>query len=490
MHGTRAEPGVPAPRRHLGRRGGVRRQPQYVGDLLDRGRPEHDPGPGVLPDGVVQQLQVVELLRHHDRDVRGAPVPQRYLELGEGVGAPVGGREVREHAGPVQQDPQRPPGVLGRGPAGLPGPVRGDQPPLGLARRPLQGGQRPGRTALHGQHARTPRQAGVLPTAAALDDQYLAPVLQGLQRDRAQQGRGAAARLADGQQVRLGGAGAGAPDHRRHVARLVALHDGEGALHTAGVGEAEHGLAGRGDERLGGDARRQRREHRQVELVALLVPVEEVLPAAPGLRVQQGLDPGPRGGLAVGEVGGVADPEPGDAAGVVEGVVAERLVPLPAVGEERARVLGGGEVRHEGLVKGPEPFGLGIAGPGLHGGPVASLPGRRRHQGDQGAEGAVGGERDHEDAGGAQEQRGTTLVLGGLRPLAPPGRGQDAQAAPDDEERMEDVRGAVGGRASKVAAPGRRHGAAAEDAGERAPGHGRLLELSWCGRVRAGGATA
>ncbi len=116
---------------------------------------------------------------------------------------------------------------------------------------------------------------------------------QGLQGDGAQQGGGAAAGLADGQQVGLGGAGPGAPDHRGHVPGLVALQDGQGPLHSAGVGEAEHGLAGGGDERLGGDARRQRRQHPQVELVALLVPVEEILPSAPGLGVQQCLDPGP-----------------------------------------------------------------------------------------------------------------------------------------------------------------------------------------------------
>ncbi len=169
--------------------------------------------------------------------------------------------------------------------------------------------------------------------------------------------------------------------------------------------------------------------------------------------------------------------EPGDAARLVELVAAEGLVPVATVGEERTRILRDGEVRHEGFVEGAEPFGLGIAGPGLHRGAVAPLPGGRRHEGDQGEERTVGDERDHEDAGGSQEQRGTTLVLGGLGPSASPGRGQDAQAASDGEERMEDVRGGVGGRASEVAAPDQRRGAAAEDAGKWAPGHGRLLEL-------------
>ena len=224
--------------------------------------PEDHPRPGVLPHRVAQQRPALSNWSA-TTTVTLAARPCRSGTWSSACGsvAAVGGREMGERARAVEQDPQRAPGVLRRGMARLPCPVRRDQPPLGLVRRPLQRGQRPGQPALHRQHAVPSGQAGVLAGAAAVDDQHVA-VLQRLERDRAQQGGGAAARLAHGEQVRLGGAGAGTPDHRRRVPLLLPVGDRQGALDRVGVGEAEHRLARGGDEALGGDVGGQRRPGR------------------------------------------------------------------------------------------------------------------------------------------------------------------------------------------------------------------------------------
>ncbi len=100
--------------------------------------------------------------------------------------APVGRGQMAEDAGPVEQDPQGAPGVLGRGVAGLAGPVRGDQPPLRLVGRPFQAGQRAGEPALDGQDTAASGEARVLAGSVALHDQDVT-VLEGLESDRAQE---------------------------------------------------------------------------------------------------------------------------------------------------------------------------------------------------------------------------------------------------------------------------------------------------------------
>ena len=70
---------------------------------------------------------------------RRAAVPQRDLEQGLRVRAVLRRREVGEDARAVQEDPQGARGVLRRRAARLPGPVDGDQPPLGLRARPTPG---------------------------------------------------------------------------------------------------------------------------------------------------------------------------------------------------------------------------------------------------------------------------------------------------------------------------------------------------------------
>ncbi len=277
--------------------------------------------------------------------------------------------------------------------------------------------------------------------------------------------------------MRLGGAHAGAPDDRRDVDLLLAVGERERAVDLARVGEAEDGLARRGDEVLGGDVGGQRRKDREGELVALLVPCEVVLAAPAGLRGEQLLDARAGVGLAVREVGGVADHELTDAPGVVELVGGEGLLPLPAVRVQRRRVLGAGEVRHQGLVEGLQAYGLGLVGPfGGRGRAVAALPGRRRHQGDDGEQRPVWRQHHDQDHGGHQEQQRPAFVLRRVHPSAPPGRGQPAQPARDGDQRVEDVGGAVGRRPGQLPAPGELHpgdlGAVlAQDAGERTPGH-------------------
>ncbi len=293
--------------------------------------------------------------------------------------------------------------------------------------------------------------------------------------------------MAHGQQVRLGGADAGAPDDRRHVDPFLSVGQGEGALDLAGVGEAEDGLAGRGDEALGRDVGGQRGEGDDGELVSLLVPGEAVLAAPPGLRGEQLLDPRAGRGLAVREVGGVADHEVADASGVVELVGRVGLLPFPAVRVQRRRVLGAGEVRHQGLVQRLEPLGLGLVGPlGRRRGAVAAVPGRCRHHGDDGEQRPVRHQGHDQDHGRHEEQQWPPFVLGRVRPPAPAGRGQQAQPARHGDQRMEDVGGAVGRRPGQLLAPGDLRpgdlGAVlAQNAGERAPGHCCLL------MVRAGG---
>lgn len=332
-----------------------------------------------------------------------------------------------------------------------------------------------GRPALHGQHAVAPGQERVLAGSAALDDQDVA-VLERLEGDGPQQGGGAAAGLPDRQQMGFGGAGAGPPDDRGGVAGGVAVVHRDRALHRVSVGEAQYGLAGGGDEALGADRGGQGAEDAHDEPVALFVPGEVVLAATAGLGVQQLLDPGPGGGLAVGEIGGIRHLEAGQPPVGVEFVAAEGLLPVAAVGEQRTWVVGHREVRHERLVQGPQPRGLRLVRAGLHRGPLPPRPGGGAHHRDQGDQAPVRHECEREDAGRDDEQRGATPVLGRRGPLLPSGRGQQPQTTGDRDQRMEDVRGVVGGRARELATASDRGAAAAQNAGEWSPGHVGLLK--------------
>lgn len=301
---------------------------------------------------------------------------------------------------------------------------------------------------------------------------------QRLQRHGTQQGRRAAARLPRDQQVGLGGADAGAPHDGRHVPLLLARHHRQRALNAGPVREAEHGLTGRGHEGLGGDVRGQRVEHVHRQVVALLVPREVVLAAPAELGVQQLLDPGPRCRLPVREVRGVADVDPVDPAVAVEVERLEGLLPVAPVRVQRARVVGYGEVRYKRLVEGREALYLRIVGAGLlRRLRIAPLPSGRRHQGDERQQRTVWNEHHDQDDGGHQEEQRSAPLLGGVRPLLPPGTGQAAQPTADRDEGVEYVCGTVGGRPSHVPAPGDRGAAVAQNAGEWAPGHVVLLKV-------------
>ncbi len=399
-------------------------------------------------------------------------MPQRHLEQRLRIGPALRRRQVTQRGGAVDHDPQRPPGVLRHGEPGLPGPVGGDQPALRLPRGPLQRGAGARGGALHGDHAVAPGEAGVLAGGPAVHDQHVA-VAQRLQGDAPQQRRRAAAGGAERQQVRLGGAGPGAPHHRRHVAALLALAQRERAGDLGRVGEAEDRLARRGDERLRREVRGQRRQHLQGEPVRLLVPDEPVLAPAPGLGVQQLLDPGARLGLAVGEVGGITQHQPGDPAGVVELVGLEGALPLPAVRVEGRGILGGGEVGDQRLVQRRQAPGLvlvrGARGPAARA--VAALPRGRRHGRGGGQHRAVGRQHDHQQDRRHQEQQGTAPVLRHGRPPSAGRRGQPAQPAGHRDQRMEHVGGPGARRPGQLPAAGDACAAVGQDAGEGAPGH-------------------
>ncbi len=444
-------------------------------DLLREGRPEDGAGAGVGPDGLGEGVQRVELLGQHDGDLGRPAVPQRDPQQLLRVGPAVGRREMTEDTGAVQQNPQRAADVVRRRAAALAGQIGGDQAALRLVRRPLQGGQRPAEAGLHGENAVPAGESGVLTAPAAVDDDHVT-VLEGLQGDRADQGRGAAAGLSDGQQMRFGGAAAGPPDDRRGVHRGVAVAHGDGARDGVRVGEAEDRLAGRGDEALGGDRRGEGVQHGHDEAIGLLVPAEVVLAAPAGLGVEQLLDPGAGGCLAVREVRRVGDPEAGEPPVLIEGVPVEGLRPVASVGEERIGVVGRGEVRHERLVQRPQARGLRLVGPGPHGGPLPPLPRGSAHHRDQGQDRPVRDERHHQHAGRAEEQLGTTPFLGGGDPLLPARHGQQPQSADHRDQRMEDIGGTVGGRARDLSAASDRSAAAAQNAGEWSPGHVGLLK--------------
>lgn len=402
---------------------------------------------------------------------------QRHLEEGLRILAAVGRREVAEDRRTVEEEPEGTPGVLRWGVARLPGAVRGDEPALRLVRRPLQARQRARQAALDAQDAVAAGQTCELAAAAALDDQYVA-VLEGLQRHRAQQSGRAAAGPADREEMRLGRARTGAPDDRWGVPPLLAEGERERARDPGRVGEAEDGLARSRDETLGGDIGGKRRQHRDRELVALLVPREAVLAPAARLGVQQLLDTGTRVRLPVGEVRGVVEREMRDTAGVVELVRGEGLVPLAAVGVERGRVLGDREVGDERFVERFEALGLRLVGscrPGR--GAVPAVPRRRPHQGDDGEQRPVRDEGHDQDDRSHQEQQWTAPVLWGVRPLAPSGGSQPAQSTGDRDQWVKDVGGAVGGRPGQVPTAGDLRAAGTQNAGKRAPGHCCLLEV-------------
>lgn len=326
----------------------MRRRAEDRREQVGGGRSQHHAGAGVSQDrfrerveavrvfgvlGVLGASGVFGVFGHHHGDVRRAAVPQRHLQQRQRVLVPAGRGQVTEGDGPVEEDPQGASDVVRRGLPGLPGAVRGDQPALRLVGRPPQARHRARQRALDRQHAVAPRQTGVLAGAAALDDQHVT-VLERLEGEGPQQGRGAAAGLADGQQVRLRGARAGAPHHRGFVAPLLAVVEGNGALDAGGIGETEHEFARRGHEALGGDVGGERGQHAQRQLVALLVPREVVFAPPAGLGLQHLLDAGARLGLAVGEVRRVADGQPGDPARLVELVSGQGRRPVAPVPEE------------------------------------------------------------------------------------------------------------------------------------------------------------
>ncbi len=471
-----AQPGVAAARWDVRGGRGVRLGAQDRLDLFAVRRAEDGASPGVGPYGLGERVQAVELVRDDHRHPCGTAVPQGNPQELLRILPPVGGRQVPQRARTVQQDPEGALDVLGLGVSGLAGPVGGDEPPLGLVRRPLECREGACQAALHRQYAVPAGQEAVLAGAAALDDEDVA-VLEGLQGERTHQGRAAAAGVPGDQQVGFRRAGAGPPDHRRGVPRPVAVLYRDGARDRVGVGEAQNGLTGGGDEPLGGDRGGECGEHCHEEVVVLLVPGEVVFAAPARLGVEHLFDPCAGRGVAVGEVRRVLHLEPGEPTVAVERVRrAEGLLPVAAVGEQRTRVVGRGEVRHQRLVERLEPCGSVLVGTGLRGGAVAPPPCGSAHHRDEAQQGPVGDERHHQYAGRDEEQHVSAPVLGRRGPLLPPRSRQQPKPTGDRDQRMEDIGGAVGGRARDLAAACDRSAAALKDAGEWSPGHVGLLK--------------
>lgn len=208
-------------------------------------------------------------------------------------------------------------------------------------------------------------------------------------------------------------------------------------------------------------------------MVLLLVPVEAVLAAAPGLGVQQLLHPGAGVRLAVGEVRRIAQVQPHQPA-VLELVRAERPVPAAVVRVQRRRVARVGQVRHQRLVERLEAYALGLGRPGRRGG--GAVPAHPRGRGDQRGDTEDRPVRhhrhDHDRRDGQQQRRSAPVLRGAAPPPAGPGR-LPAHASGDGDDGVQHVAGAVGRGARQItAADERRSGA--EDAGKGTPGHGLL----------------
>lgn len=158
-------------------------------------------------------------------------------------------------------------------------------------------------------------------------------------------------------------------------------------------------------------------------MVLLLVPLEAVLAAPAHLGVQHVLDAGPGGGLAVGEVGRVLQVQ-ADQPPVLEGVVAEGVLPAAVVGVDRAGVVGDGQIRHQGLVQRGQPVALGAARSARGGGAVPSHPAGGTHPGGEHQVGAVGQQDQDEEPGshGGQQCRSAPVLGRAAPPVACPAR--------------------------------------------------------------------
>ncbi|MBZ4318702.1 hypothetical protein JNW98_04830 [Streptomyces sp. SCA2-4] len=145
VDGAGAQAGVTPAGGHLVDGRGVRRLAERAAHLAGGDRAQHHPGPGVGEHRLGQQPLALQLFAERDGHVRGPAVPQRHLEQFLRIGAALAGGEGAQRRGPVDDDPQRAPDLLRGRTALLPRRVGGHQPPLGLLRRPLQGGHRAGR---------------------------------------------------------------------------------------------------------------------------------------------------------------------------------------------------------------------------------------------------------------------------------------------------------------------------------------------------------
>ncbi|KNB49966.1 hypothetical protein AC230_24905 [Streptomyces caatingaensis] len=471
MDGAGAEPGVAAAGRRVVGRGGAGRGAEHGVHPLGGDGAEHHPGPGVREDRLGQQPGVLQLFADDDRHVRGPAVPQRDLEQLPGVRQALADGEFGQRGGPVHHDPQRPADVLG-GRTALPARrVDGHQPPLGLPRGPLQRRRAAGRRGLRGRHALPAGQEGVLAGAAAVHHDRVR-VRQRLEQHRPQQGRDARRGRPEGQQVRLGGLAAGAPDDGRDVEGALPVGHRQGAPDAGRVREPEDGLARGRHEALGPDAGRQRGQGGDVEGALLLVPDEAVLAVPARPYPQQVLDPGAGVALAVREVRGVAQPQGDEPAVPVEAVVVEDLPPGAPVAVERRGIPRRREVGHQRLVQRLEAGGQRVLAARRPLRPLASAPGAGRQQGGRGERRPVGHEGDDDDAGGGQQQGGAALVARRALPAAPPGRGQRPQAPGDGDHRVQHVPGAVGDGTGQLPAAGERGPAGYGAAGRRAVGQG------------------
>ncbi|MBH1936975.1 hypothetical protein I5Q34_22350 [Streptomyces sp. AV19] len=484
MHGAGAQPGVAPARRHVVDRGGVRRRAEHGVHPLGGDRAQQHPGPGVREHRLGQQPGVLQLLADDDRHVRGPAVPQRHLEQLLRVRQPLPGGQFAQRGGPVHHHPQRAADVLGGRTPLLPRGVGGHEPALRLPRGPLQRRQAAGQRGLRGQHALAAGQAGVLAGAAAVHDDRVA-VRERLQQDGAQERRDARRGRPQGQQVRLCGLPAGAPDDRRDVVGALPVGHRQRPLDGGRVREPQDGLARRRHEALRPDPGRQCGQRGDCQGAALLVPGEAVLPVPPRPYPQQVLDPGARVALAVREVRRVAQPQGDQAALLVEGVVLEDLPPGAPVAVERRGVRGGREVGHQRLVQRLQPCCQRILTARRLLCPVAPAPRAGRQQGGGRERRAVRHERDDEHARGGQQQGGAAPVPRRACPAPPPGGRQRAQAAGDGDHRVEHVPGAVGDGPGELPPGGERfpagRGAVGQGAGDSSPAHGGLL---WTTLVR------